>query len=360
MGSFEKLRRFQIRLSENHTEAALITATNSVFYLTDFFASAAMLVTPESCVLFTDFRTIENGERHFADSGIELKLASCGFTEPIREELLQRHIGSIAIEDRTLTVAQAGVWRNALGDAVEILMLGNVLDQLRQVKTPEELACTVQAQRIVERSVEELLPLIRPGVTEQELVAELIYRFYRNGAEGLAFPVIILSGENTSLPHGFPGSRALCRGDFITMDLGVKIGGYCSDMTRTFALGSVTEEMQRAYDTVLKAQLAGIAAIAPGKTGHEVDAAAREIIDASKFAGTFGHGLGHSVGLVCHDGMNAAKGSRDIFEVGNIITMEPGVYLKGRFGVRIEDMVYLSESGTENLTRFPKELTILP
>jgi Xaa-Pro aminopeptidase len=263
----------------------------------------------------------------------------------------------LAVENQTLTVSQYRSWAGAL--SCPLKDLDGMLENLRQIKLPEEVSCIIRAQRIVEQSLHELLPLIKPGVSEQELVAELIYRFYRNGAEGLAFPVIILSGPNSSLPHGFPGNRRICSGDFITLDIGVKIGGYCSDMTRTFALGHASAEMKEVYELVLQAQAAGIAAIAPGKTGHETDQAARNLIDATKYAGTFGHGLGHSVGLICHDGMRAAKGSKDVFQTGNVITMEPGIYLPGRFGVRIEDMVWLSPEGTKNLTEFPKELILL-
>lgn len=357
MASFEKLKNFQQHLKQDGIEAAIVTSSNNLFYLTDFFASAAMLVTPEESWYFTDFRTIEDGERHFAGSGIHLEMSKGSFIPYLKDLVARLGIRSVAMENRTLTVAAFEQWKAAL--PAEILPLDGRLEALRQVKFPQEVECTVRAQRIVEKSLHELLPLIKPGVTEQDLVAELIYRFYKNGAEGLAFPVIILSGPNTSLPHGFPGSRVIENGDFITMDIGVKVGGYCSDMTRTFALGHASEEMKKVYDTVLQAQLAGIAAIAPGKVGHDVDAAARAVIDATEFAGTFGHGLGHSVGLVCHDGMQAGQGSKDIFQVGNIITMEPGIYLKGRFGVRIEDMVLLTDHGTENLTQFPKELMIL-
>jgi len=359
MATFEKLSNFQAKLQQDGIEAALVTSSTNLFYLTDFFASAVLLVTPAQCWYFTDFRTIEDAERHFSGSGIYLEMAQGNFIPYVKKLILQQGIRAVAMENRALTVDQAERWKAQLADCAAITWLDGRLELLRHVKFPQEVTCTIQAQRIVEKSLHELLPLVKPGVSEQDLVAELIYRFYKNGAEGLAFPVIILSGQNSSLPHGFPGSRVLQPGDFVTMDIGVKVGGYCSDMTRTFALEYATEEMKRVYNTVLKAQLAGIAAIAPGRNGHDVDATARDVIDATEFAGTFGHGLGHSVGLVCHDGMRAAKGSRDVFQIGNIVTIEPGIYLKGRFGVRIEDMVWLSEEGTQNLTEFPKDLIIL-
>lgn len=359
MAGYEKLKRFQAQLKRDGIEAALVSSSTNLFYLTDFFAGAVLLATPTDCWYFTDFRTIEDAERHFRDSGVRLEMSRGSFIPYVKELLIQRGIRAVAMENRALTVDQAERWRAGLAPHTAVTWLDGRLERLRQVKLPQEVSCTIRAQRIVERSLHELLPLVKPGVSEQDLVAELAYRFYKNGAEGLAFPIIILSGQDSSLPHGFPGPRVLQAGDLVTMDIGVKVGGYCSDMTRTFALGYATEEMRRAYDTVLRAQLAGIGAIAPGKTGDEVDAAARGVIDATEFAGTFGHGLGHSVGLMCHDGMTAAQGSRDVFEIGNIVTIEPGVYLKGRFGVRIEDMVWLSEDGTKDLTEFPKELTIL-
>lgn len=353
----EKLIRFQKALAAAGIPAALVTSGTNHFYLTDFFASAAMVVTPEEAWYFTDFRTIEAAQSHFAGSGVHLTRADHGFMTVVADLAATLQLPSLAVENRTLTVSQYRNWREAL--PCPLTDLDDLIEKLRHVKLPYEVDCIIQAQRIVEKSLHELLPLIRPGVSEQELVAELIYRFYRNGAEGLAFPVIILSGPNSSLPHGFPGNRRVENGDFITMDIGVKVGGYCSDMTRTFALGHATEKMKQVYELVKQAQLAGIAAIAPGKTGHETDAAARDLIDATRYKGTFGHGLGHSVGLICHDGMRAAQGSKDVFQVGNVVTMEPGIYLPGRFGVRIEDMVWLSENGTVNLTEFPKELMIL-
>ena len=353
----EKLVRFQRALKEAAIPAALITSGTNHFYLTDFFASAAMVVTPDEAWYFTDFRTIEAAQSHFEESGIHLTRADQVFQSMVGELMNQLKPEFLAVEDRTLTVSQYRAWEKKL--PCPLRDLGNMVEGLRHVKLPAEVQCIIRAQRIVEKSLHELLPLMKPGVSEQELVAELIYRFYRNGAEGLAFPVIILSGPNTSLPHGFPGQRTLCNGDFVTLDIGVKVGGYCSDMTRTFALGHVTEEMREVYELVKQAQLAGIAAIAPGKTGHETDKAARDVIDSTKYAGTFGHGLGHSVGLICHDGMRAGQDSGDVFQTGNVVTMEPGIYLPGRFGVRIEDMVWLSDEGTVNLTEFPKELMVL-
>lgn len=353
----KKLKLFQEALEREGIEAALVTSSTNLFYLTDFFASAVLLVTPFESWYFTDFRTIEGAQKHFAQSGIHLERADGDFLPIISRLAEDLKLRSLALENNTLTVSQFKRYQENL--PCDTIFLNSLLETLRHQKLPEEIDCMIRAQRIAEQSLEELLPMIRPGITEQELVAEMVYRLYRNKAEGLAFPVIILSGSNSSLPHGFPGTRTLEPGDFVTLDFGVKIGGYCSDMTRTFALEYATDEMQEVYDLVLKAQLAGIDALAAGKTGDEVDHEARAVIDSTSYKGTFGHGLGHSVGLVCHDGLRASEGSKDRFAVGNVITMEPGIYLPGKFGARIEDMIWLSPDGKKNLTEFPKELTIL-
>ncbi|MBS6646144.1 MAG: aminopeptidase P family protein [Clostridiaceae bacterium] len=353
----KKLKLFQEALKREGIEAALVTSSTNLFYLTDFFASAVLLVTPCESWYFTDFRTIEGAQKHFFESGVHLEQADGDFVPIVCRLARDLKLSTLALENNTLTVSQFNRYTEAL--PCTAVLLNGLLENLRHQKLPEEIECMIRAQRIAEQSLKELLPMIRPGVSEQDLVAEMVYRLYKNKAEGLAFPVIILSGTNSSLPHGFPGSRILQPGDFVTLDFGAKIGGYCSDMTRTFALEYATDEMKEVYDLVLKAQLAGIDALAPGKTGDEVDNAARTIIDSTPYKGTFGHGLGHSVGLICHDGQRASLGSKDIFTVGNVITMEPGIYLPGRFGVRIEDMVWISPEGRKNLTEYPKELTIL-
>ena len=230
---------------------------------------------------------------------------------------------------------------------------------LREVKEEEEVSRIVAAQRIAEKALEEILPMIRPGAVEQELAAELDYRMARLGSTGVSFETILVSGAKSSMPHGHPGDKKIEAGDFVTIDFGAMVGGYHSDMTRTFAVGFATDEMKRVYNTVLQAQLAGIEAFAPGKTGVEVDEAARKVIRDAGYGEYFGHSLGHSLGLNIHENPNASPKSTVPFKTGNIVTMEPGIYLPGRFGVRIEDMVYLGADGKRNLTLFPKELTIL-
>ena len=230
---------------------------------------------------------------------------------------------------------------------------------LRAVKSPEEIAAITAAQRIAERAFTELLNFIRPGVTEREIAAELTYRMMRLGGEGNSFDPITITGANTSKPHGVPGDAAVAPGDFVTLDFGTIVEGYHSDMTRTVAVGYATDEMRKVYDTVLRAQAAGIALMTPAHTGAEVHAAAADVIAAAGWGAYFGHGFGHSVGLEIHESPSASPRNVQPLPAGAVVTAEPGIYLPGRFGVRIEDMILVTEDGNRNLTAAPKELLII-
>ncbi len=234
-----------------------------------------------------------------------------------------------------------------------------ILERLRQCKDAEERESLIAAQRIAERALDDVLGLLRPGLTEREVAAELTYRMLKYGGEENSFDPIVVTGSKTSMPHGVPGDKVIREGDFVTMDFGTKRDGYCSDMTRTVAVGHVTEEMRRVYGVVLEAQLAGIAAARPGVPGKDVDAAARQVIEKAGYGAYFGHSFGHSVGLEIHENPRFAPREETLMPVGAAVSAEPGIYLPGRFGVRIEDVVILTEDGCEDITRAPKELLIL-
>ena len=230
---------------------------------------------------------------------------------------------------------------------------------IRQVKSQEELEYIKTDQAIAEKAYVALLPQIKAGMTEKEVATILMYEMYKNGANGLSFPVISVSGANSSLPHGVPTDKKIENGDFLTMDFGVIFNGYCSDMTRTIAFGYVTEEMEKVYNTVLKAQLNCLENAKVGMSGVEIDALARDIITEAGYGDCFQHGLGHCVGINVHESPRANKVDKSPLSVGNILTVEPGIYLAEKFGVRIEDMLYFGENGTENLTKAPKDLYIV-
>ena len=218
----------------------------------------------------------------------------------------------------------------------------------------------IRAQRISEAALEETLHIIRPGMTEKEVMAELVYRMLRHGSEGNSFDPIVVTGKNTSMPHGVPGDTVIQNGDFITMDFGSLSGGYCSDMTRTVAVGSATEEMKNIYYTVLKAQLAGIAAARSGVPGKVIDGAARKVIEDAGYGEYFGHGFGHSLGLDIHEPPFAGPRGEVPMAENDLCSAEPGIYLPGKFGVCIEDVMIIRPDGAEVITKAPKmELIVL-
>ena len=263
----------------------------------------------------------------------------------------------LAAEDGKLSHREYLAYEKALGMA--LLPAGELMAKLRAAKTEEEIGAMRAAQAIAERALKEVLPLIRPGMTEKQVMAELVYRTLRHGSEGNSFDPIVVSGPNTSLPHGVPGDRVIQRGDFVTMDFGCLKDGYCSDMTRTVAIGEASDEMRNVYDIVLQAQLAGIAVARAGIPGKEIDAAARKVITEAGYGPYFGHGFGHSLGLDIHESPSANLRGEEPMPVGAVCSAEPGIYLPGRFGVRIEDVMILREKGCEVITKAPKKLIIL-
>lgn len=277
--------------------------------------------------------------------------------ETVRDYIQERKYTRIAYEDQRMSVAQFEVYRTLLD--VELAPLGDALERVREVKEDQEIQWITQAQRIAEHSLEKLLPEIRPGAYEDELCAKLRYYMAMEGSTGFAPGMILVAGTTTSMPHGQPSHKQVQTGDFVTIDFGAEVKGYQSDMTRTFAIGYATERMKEIYQIVADAQAAGIEAFAVGKSGREVDAAARSVIENAGYGKYFGHSVGHSLGLEIHENPKASQRYEGRYQVRNITTIEPGIYIPGEFGVRIEDMIYLSPEGKVNLTEFPKELTIL-
>ena len=233
------------------------------------------------------------------------------------------------------------------------------ISSFRAVKEDWELENMRKAQAITDKAFAEMCTRIKVGMTEKELQAELIYCLYKNGGEGLSFDPIVVSGPNTSLPHGVATDRVIQAGDFITMDFGVLYNGYCSDMTRTVAVGFATEEMEKVYNTVLQAQKAGLAATRAGVKGKDIDAAARKVITDAGYGEYFGHGYGHSLGLEVHESPSPNAANDNPMPVGAVTSAEPGIYLPGKFGVRIEDVVIFTAEGCENITKSPKNLIIV-
>ncbi len=241
----------------------------------------------------------------------------------------------------------------------EFVPASELLTTLRMVKDADELAAMKEAQRITDEALLEILNFIKPGMTESEVAARLTYSMARKGAERNSFDPIVACGPNGSKPHAVPGPDVIQKGQFVTMDFGCKVGGYCSDMTRTVAVGQPSEEMEFVYNTVLKAQLAGIAAAHAGVTGKEVHEAGAKVIEEAGYGEYFGHGFGHSLGIEIHENPGFHTKNEKPIPAGALLSAEPGIYLPGKFGVRIEDVIMLTEDGCIDITHSPKQLIIL-
>ena len=351
-----RIEKLQAELSKRDLDAVVLFSESNVRYAGQFaFTDGAVAVARDRALLLTDSRYIEAAQAEARDVEVRLADAKHPLTAQLRDFL--SGCKRIAAEEQRLPYAD---WKR-LEEKLETALLpgDEVLSALRAVKDPEEIAALTAAQRIAEQALEEVLPFLRPGVKERDIAAELTYRMMRLGGEGNSFDPITITGANTSKPHGVPGEAVVRPGDFVTMDFGTLVGGYHSDMTRTVAVGYATDEMRRVYDTVLRAQLAGIERMRAGTTGAEVHQAADEIISAAGYGGFFGHGFGHSVGLEIHEGPSASPRNTQPLPDGAVVTAEPGIYLPGAFGVRIEDMIHVTAAGPVNLTAAPKELMIL-
>ena len=350
------MKAIQAAMADAGLEALLLTDPVSCRYAAGFhFTDGAVLVRREDAFLITDSRYTEAAEKESRDCTV-LEYGRKRSPYALVSELCAG-FETVGAEEERMSVSEWRGWEEKLER--KFAEASQILKTLRRSKDPFELESIIAAQRIAERALDDVLGLLRPGLTEKEVAAELTYRMLLYGGEEMSFDPIVVTGSKTSLPHGVPGDKIICAGDFVTMDFGTKKNGYCSDMTRTVAIGSVTEEMRRVYETVLEAQLAGIAAARAGVRGCDIDGAARKVIAAAGYGDFFGHGFGHSLGLEIHEAPNANTRNERPMPAGAVISAEPGIYLPGRFGVRIEDMLVLGENGSENLTKAPKELIIL-
>ena len=352
------VKRIQQELRRRGLDGVLVTDEKNQRYASGFpITDGAVVVGVEKSWLITDSRYIEAAEAAVDGSLTEVILYD-------REHPLTGIIRGVcsgmarlAAEDKKLSHAGYLGYEKAL--VRELIPAGDLFEMLRASKSEGEIACMIEAQRISEKALETGMHIIRPGMTERQVAAELVYNMLKNGSEGNSFDPIVVTGSKTSLPHGVPGDKVIQPGDFVTMDFGSIKHGYCSDMTRTVAVGRASDEMRNVYDTVLRAQLAGIAAARAGVPGKEIDAAARKVISDAGYGKYFGHGFGHSLGLDIHEWPNANPSGEAPMPAGAVCSAEPGIYIPGRFGVRIEDVMVIRESGAEIITKAPKELVVL-
>lgn len=354
-----RIQALQALLDSERLDAVMLTSPVARFYATDLQTSDGLvLITREAGYFFTDFRYIEAARNRLSDCTVAMTTREKPYSELLKAELEGKKIKKLGFEADTMTVSAHRLWSDKL--KCGLVPCDEAVRKLRAVKLQWEADRIATAQRIAERALEEVLDgILKPGVTERALAAELTYRMLRHGSERNSFDPIVVSGPNSSMPHGVPGDREIREGDFVTMDFGATKDGYVSDMTRTVAVGSVTEEMRVVYDIVLHAQLAGIAAAKAGVAGRDIDAAARKVIADEGYGENFGHGFGHGLGIEVHERPGAGMADDVPLPEGAVISAEPGIYLPGRFGVRIEDTIRLTAGGCENLTNARKDLVIV-
>ena len=347
-----------LSLLGQEADGLLLTSRYARFYAAEFdIAEGVAVVSKNGCRYFTDSRYIESAQNNIKDFEVLLTDRSMPFNTLINNAIADFGISKLGYEEDYLTVGELLGYEKNLH--AELVPMNKAIHSFRAVKEEWELERMRKAQEITDKAFTQMLTKIKAGLTEKQLQAELIYCLYTNGADNVAFDPIVVSGPKTSMPHGVAGDRVVQEGDFITMDFGALYGGYCADMTRTVAVGYATEEMEKVYNTVLEAQLAGLAVSKAGLTGKEIDGAARKVIEDAGYGAYFGHGYGHSLGLEIHEPPNCNPSGEVVMQPGMISSAEPGIYLPGKFGVRIEDVVIFTEDGCENITKSPKNLIIV-
>lgn len=339
-------------------DAALITSGANRFYFTGMRSSAGLiLITREEAYFIIDFRYIEKAQ-NTAD-GATVILEENRYLQ--LNELCEKHgVKTIAVEGEGLSMAEFSGYKQNLKAALAADdTLDKAIHACRGIKDETEIQKMATAQKLTDDTFTYILEKIQVGKTEREIMLDMEFYIRNIGAEKVSFDFIVVSGKNSSMPHGVPSDKKIEKGDFLTMDFGCVYEGYCSDMTRTVAVGNVTDEQKLVYNTVLKAQLATIDVIKNGVKCATVDKTARDIIYAAGYEGCFGHGLGHSLGIDVHESPRCNQVSPDVLHTGMTTSVEPGIYLPQKFGVRIEDVVVVTDTGCRNLTKSKKELIIL-
>ena len=352
-----RITKLRELMKEKGIDALYATSPESHLYLSGYNnPDGCLLITSEGkSFAFEDFRYIEAAKREISADDFTVVMPTGPRTEWLGDALCACGAKTVAYEDATLPCRSLENLRKEFTMA-EFVPCGDIICQLRVFKDETEVECIIKAQRIAEKSFMELLPLINYDCTETYVAAQLEFLMRKNGSEGASFDTIAVSGSNSSSPHGVPRNVKLEKG-FLTLDFGAMIGGYHSDMTRTVVIGKADDKMKHLYNTVLDAQMAVLDVIKEGESCFKMDKIARDIIYGAGYEGAFGHGLGHGVGLEIHEAPNLSPRSGDRKLIaGDIVTVEPGIYLEGMYGCRIEDMVHITKGGARNLTDCTKEL----
>jgi Xaa-Pro aminopeptidase len=352
-----RLAQLRERLAQEGLDAIVISKPENRAYLSGFSGSnGLLLITAQSALLFTDFRYTEMATAQAPAFKVEQpEGALIGAVAKVVEA---EKLGKIGFESDFLTFDDYKSYTQVI-PAEGLVPVGGLVEELRMIKDQSELAIMRKAAQIADEAFAAILPLVKVGAREVDVAVELEYQMKKRGAEGLAFEIIAASGVRSSLPHGHASDKIIAAGDLLTFDFGALYKSYCSDMTRTVMVGEPTAEQRKIYEIVLEAELRGLAACKAGITGGDLDEVCRSYIQEHGYGDKFGHGTGHGVGRFIHEGPRLRNGSTQVLKAGMIVTIEPGIYIPGWGGVRIEDMVLVTETGCERFTMTPKDLLIL-
>lgn len=342
--------------SNTGVEALFITDPHNMWYLSGFRGGEGMVyLSPERQVVITDSRYTESASRESSFEIIE-ENRQHRRTDILDELLKEDNVHIVGYEDKFMRCYEFSRLQNRLTRVNQWMPLDEQIDEIRQIKSDEELQLIAKAESIGDAAFAEIVKFIKPGMKEIEVAAELEYQMKMHGGSRLSFDTIIASGPDSSMPHAVPSGRELRDGDFVVMDFGCVYDGYCSDMTRTVCIGKASDEQKKIYGIVLKAQQAALDGIHAGMTGREADALARDVITEAGYGQAFGHALGHGVGLYIHESPRLSQNDSTVLREGMVESVEPGIYLPQQFGVRIEDLVVIGKDGVRDLSRSPKEL----
>ena len=352
-----KMNIKNLQLSLENGSAYLIVSPENRRWLTGFSSSDGyLLVTKTEAVFLVDSRYIEAAQKQIT---VCQSVLLTSLSAQLPEYIKKFGITSLYTEAQRLSVADFEKIRKISPCPCIAENTDDTIDALRRIKTEDEKSRILKAQAIAEKAFDRILDFIKVGVTEREIALELDFFMLKNGAECVSFETIAVSGKNSSMPHGVPSDKKIENGDFVTLDFGAVVDGYHSDMTRTVAVGEISSKQAEVYETVLSAQLKSLEALRAGVSCFDADAAARDVIRNAGYGKYFGHGTGHGVGIEIHEAPRLSPKNDAILKAGDIVTVEPGIYLPDEFGVRIEDMAFITENGFENLTKSPKNLIIL-
>ncbi len=352
----ERLTRLRSMLQQEGIDGLLLTNSYNRTYMTGFTGTAGgVLLSAERALFITDFRYVEQAQKQAV--GYEIVQHTGPITEEVAKRAKELGITKLGFEQDTLTYSEYRMY----GDKAEaeLVPVSGLVEKLRLIKTDAEIKILKEAAQIADAAFTHILSFIRPGVSELAVSNELEFFMRRQGAVSSSFDIIVASGHRSALPHGVASEKLIETGEFVTLDFGAYYKGYCSDITRTIAVGEPSQDLKDIYDVVLEAQLRGLGGIRAGITGKEADALTRDYITEKGYGQYFGHSTGHGIGLEIHEGPGLSFRSDAVLEPGMAVTVEPGIYIAGLGGVRIEDDVIVTKEGNEILTHSPKELIIL-